>query len=382
MKSLYYGRQFIDRHDIEQVTDALASDWLTQGPRAAQFESMLCGYTGARYCVAVSSGTAALHLACIACGLKPGDEVITSPITFLATSNAVLYAGARPVFADIDPLTVNIGREAIEKRITKKTRAILPVHFAGLPCDMGAINRIARKRSLVVIEDACHALGAEYMSGNMWHRIGACRHSDMSVFSFHPVKSITTGEGGAITTNNAGLYEKLRALRAHGIYKDKAVLAKKGPWYYQMKDLGFNYRITDMQCALGISQLKKLKAFISKRGELAGLYQKLLHDCDSVQLPPVLDNCRSAWHLFFIRLKDHTKRRRVFERLLARKIHAQVHYIPVYDQPYYVKRSLTRRSDYPNANRYYQSTISLPLHVSLRSADIRRVVKVLKDAIR
>ncbi|MDD5503749.1 MAG: UDP-4-amino-4,6-dideoxy-N-acetyl-beta-L-altrosamine transaminase [Candidatus Omnitrophica bacterium] len=382
MKNLCYGRQCIDSRDIEEVVGALRSDWLTQGPRVDEFESMICKYTTARYCVALSSGTAALHLACIACGLKPGDEAITSPITFLATSNAVLYTGAKPVFADIDPITVNINPSLIEKQITRKTKAILPVHFAGFPCDMERIKKIALKRSLTIIEDACHALGAEYRCGGVWHKTGSCQHSDMSVFSFHPVKSITTGEGGAITTNNANLYRRLRALRAHGTYKDKNILAKKGPWYYEMKELGFNYRLTDIQCSLGISQLKKLKAFIGKRNELAALYRELLCDCRDIQLPPESDNCRSACHLFFIRLKDCKKRRQVFEKLLLHKIRAQVHYIPVYEHPYYAKRSLGVRSDYPNADRYYRGTLSLPLHVSLKPSDIRRVVKILKDALR
>ncbi len=308
MKHIPYGRQFIDKDDIKEVVKVLKSDWLTQGPMVRKFEEALAKYCGAKYAVAVSSGTAALHLACIAAGLKKGDEAITSPITFLATPNAVLYTGARPVFADIEHDTVNINPEEIRKNITKDTKVILPVHFAGLPCDMPKIAKIAGKHNLVVIEDACHALGAEYKTNEKWVKIGSCKHSDMTVFSFHPVKHITTGEGGAITTNDRRIYERLKALRTHGIYKDKNT-AKKGPWYYEMRELGFNYRLTDFQCALGLSQLKKLNRFIRRRREIVKMYEESFKANEFFSLPEEVENVKSSWHLYAIRLKDERENR-------------------------------------------------------------------------
>jgi len=220
-KFISYGRQCVDEDDIKAVSEILKSDWITQGPKVKEFEDLLCRYTGARYAVVVSSGTAALHIACLAAGIEKGDEVITSPITFVASANCVLYCGGKPVFADIQQETVNIDPEEIEKKVTRNTRAVIPIHFAGYPCDLKEIHHIAKKRNLIVIEDACHALGAEYKCNGKWLRVGSCKHSDMTAFSFHPVKHITTGEGGAVTTDSKRLYEKLKALRNHGIYKDK-----------------------------------------------------------------------------------------------------------------------------------------------------------------
>src|SRR3989338_10997620 len=297
---LPYGRQWIDEDDIKAVVEVLRSDWLTKGPKVEEFEKAMAEYCGAKYAVAVSSGTAALHLACLVAGIKQGDEAITSPITFVASANCVLYCGGKPVFADIDKDTYNIDPAEIKKKITKKTRAIIPVHFAGLPCDMGAIKKIAEEYDLIIIEDACHALGAEYGIQNPglrtkeeWIKVGSCSHSDMAVFSFHPVKHITTGEGGAVLTNNEKFYEKLLLFRNHVITKDPEKFTNKdlafplsseplihnpNPWYYEMQELGFNHRITDMQCALGISQLRKLDSFISRRRKIVSIYNQALGD--------------------------------------------------------------------------------------------------------
>ena len=293
-----YGRHYIDDEDIAEVIKVLKSDFITQGPKIKEFEDALCKYTGAKYAVAVSSGTAALHLACLASGIGRGDEVITSPITFVASANCVLYCGGIPLFVDIQNDTLNIDPEKIISKITNKTRAIIPVHFAGHPCDLEEIHSIAKKYRLFVIEDACHALGAEYRGT----KIGSCQYSDMTVFSFHPVKSITTGEGGAILTNNETLYEKLLTLRTHGITKDKEKwkAREEGDWYYEMQYLGYNYRITDFQCALGISQLRKLDRFISRRREIARIYTERLSRVEGIILPVERQYVKYAWHLYTI----------------------------------------------------------------------------------
>ncbi len=376
-----YGKQSIDEKDIQAVVDVLRSDWITQGPAVEKFEKDLAAYCGAKYAVAVSNGTAALHIACLAAGLKKGDEAITAPITFLATPNAVLYAGAKPVFADVDPETANIDPKEIVKKINKKTKALLPVHYAGLPCDMERIHKIAKTKALVVIEDACHALGAEYKMGRKTVKIGSCRHSDMAVLSFHPVKHITTGEGGAITTNNKSLYEKLRSLRSHGMYKDKTTLDKV-PWHYEMRELGFNYRITDFQCALGVSQLKKLDRFTDRRRRIAGIYNEAFKDNDLFALPEENKDFRSSWHLYPIRLKDKYKKDKKFIFAVAKKkgIGLQVHYIPVYNQPYY--RGLGYKKGLcPNAEDFYRREISIPMYPSMTDKDIGYVTKELLDVI-
>ncbi len=262
MRFIPYGKQSLDKKDIADVMSVLKTDWITQGPKINDFENALSHYTGAKYAVAVTSGTAALHLAAIAGGISKGDEIITSPITFAASSNSILYAGGRPVFADVQSDTANIEPKEIEKKITGKTKAIIPVHFSGQSCEMDRISKIAKKHKLIVIEDAAHALGSLYKGS----KVGSCKYSDMTIFSFHPVKHITTGEGGVVLTNNKKLYEKLLMLRSHGITKDKSLFENAdencGAWYHEMRMLGFNYRITDFQCALGISQLKKLDGFV------------------------------------------------------------------------------------------------------------------------
>lgn len=380
MKTIPYGRQFVDKQDVASIVSVLESDWITQGPKISEFEEALAEYCGAKYAVAVSSGTAALHLACLVAGLEKSDEVITSPITFLATANSILYTGAKPVFADVDYDTVNIDPESIKDLIGRKTKAILPVHFAGLPADMEEIHKLARERGLVVIEDACHALGSEYQGS----KIGSCRYSDMAVFSFHPVKIITTGEGGCVTTNNKKYYERLSTLRHHGIYTDPALQEKLGGWFYQMKELGYNYRITDIQCALGQGQLKKLEHFLDRRQTIAERYNQAFSDLrDKVKLPTSYPTDRShAWHLYLFRIimeKAEWYRKKLFEDLHRRGINCQVHYIPVYQQPFYQARVTQGKNSCPRAEKYYKETLSLPIFPGLSEEETGKVIRVIRE---
>lgn len=382
MKSIPYGHQLIDSGDIREVGRALKSDWITQGPKIKEFEEALAVYTGARYAVAVSSGTAALHIACLAAGIKARDEVITSPVTFLASANSVLYCGGKPVFADVQHDTINIDPDEIEAKICKKTKALMPVHFAGHPCDMDEISAIAGRSGLTVIEDAAHALGAKYKGS----KIGACKHSDMTILSFHPVKSITTGEGGAVLTNKKDLYEKLLMLRNHGISKDRSRFVHRDPqssgsWYYEMQCLGFNYRITDFQSALGISQLEKIDKFMEMRREIAAFYTEKLSAMDEIILPAERGYVTSARHIFCIRVKEAPERRRVFEELRRSGIGVQVHYIPVYLQPYYEKEFKYNPGLCPAAEDYYSKAITLPLYPALTKEQAKRVVYGLKKII-
>jgi len=269
----------------------------------------------------------------------------------------------------------------IKKKITSRTKAILPVHFAGMPCEMSEIHKVARKNGLKIIEDACHALGAEYKYNGKWVKVGSCRHSDMTVFSFHPVKHITTGEGGAITTNSKKLYEKLCALRAHGIYRSEKMRQKNGPWYYEMRDLGFNYRITDFQCALGISQLKKLDGFIKRRRLLFKTYERLFKNNQFFELPLEKDDVKPAWHLYSVKLKGPyiKKRKELVNTLREKGIGIQVHYIPVHMQPYYKKHFKYKIGDFPMAEDYYKMTVTLPLYPGMRDRDIQHVVQSIRD---
>jgi len=379
VKIIPYSKQKIDSSDLRAVRKTLSSALITQGPKADEFERAIAKFCGAKYAVAVSNGTAALHLAALASGLKKGDEAITSPITFLATANCVLYAGAQVVFADVDYDTVNIDPEAIQKVLTKKTKVILPVHFAGLPAKMEEIHKIAKKRKLVVIEDASHALGAQYRG----HKVGSCAHSDMAVFSFHPVKHITTGEGGCITTNSKIYYEKLKALRSHGVYRNQDVQKKRGGWYYEMKELGFNYRITDFQCALGISQLKKINQFVDRRIDIAEEYNELFSDFRHLLRVPPQRNTgeKHVWHLYLLRLKlnkPSAVRKRLFDYLKSNRINPQVHYIPIYNQPYYQKMLNGKRSKCVNAERYYDEVMSLPIFPTMTQAELFKTVSTVK----
>jgi len=399
VKRIPYGHQAIDGKDMRAVTDVLKSDWITQGPRVEEFETALCRYTGARYAVAASSGTAGLHLACMAAGIGHGEEVITSPITFAASANCALYCGGKTVFADVEEDTVNISPERIEEKISARTKAVIPVHFAGHPARISAIYRMAKRKNLTVIEDACHALGALYRGGPLvrrggdrkkgergWIKVGACEHSDMAVFSFHPVKSITTGEGGAVLTNNRVLYNRLRLLRNHGITKDRrdfsnpvSMLRESGPWYYEQKALGYNFRITDLQCALGISQLKKIGSFMKRRREITARYDKVFSGLGGLRLPAEDKDVRSSRHIYYIRLANPDLRKGVFESLHKRGIIAQVHYIPVHLQPYYRKRFGYREGDCPVAEDYYRRTLTLPIYPGMRKRDVDYVIKVVKE---
>lgn len=373
-----YGQQTIDQDDINAVVDVLRGKWLTQGPAVEEFENSLKKISGAKYVVAVSSGTAALHLAYKAADLKNGDEVITSPITFLATANAALYLSAQPVFTDIDPTT---GLMDVSKiKVTKKTRAIVPVHFAGSVCDMPAIKSLADKNSCWVIEDACHALGAEYSIGKRWHKVGSCQHSDMAAFSFHPVKHIATGEGGAITTNSEELYKKLLVLRNHGMVREKAMLEKK-PWYYEMRDLGFNYRITDIQCALGNSQLRKLGKFLKRRQEIAAQYRNAFDGLDFITPLKEPENAQCAYHLFVVLIDFKglgLSRTEVMQMLKENGIGTQVHYIPVYQQPYYQKE-VQGVKELKQTEKYYDQCLSIPLFPGMTDTDVKKVISAISE---
>ena len=373
-----YGRQSIYEDDIAYVVEALRSDFLTQGPRVAEFEKTICEYTGAKYCVALANATAGLHIAVAALDVENGCEGITSPITFVASSNALVYNGLKPVFADIDAETGNIDPAEIRKKCTAKTQVLIPVHFAGRPCRMQEIASLASEKKLRVIEDAAHAIGSAYSDGG---KVGNCQHSDMTVFSFHPVKTITTGEGGAITTNNKELYDKLVMLRSHGITKDPDLLSENpGPWFYEMQSLGFNYRMTDLQAALGISQLAKLEHFKARRNEIIRLYNDALGHIEGISIPPEDDN-DSCFHLYVIRIdfkKLGITRKEAMNMLREKGIGTQVHYIPVHTQPYYRKKFGYGWGDLPISENYYSQILSLPLYPAMSDDDVERVISVIK----
>lgn len=372
--SIPYGRQYIDEEDIAAVIDTLRSDYLTTGPKVEEFEKKVADYLGVKYAVAVSNGTAALHCACLAAGIKEGDEVITSPITFVASANCVLYCGGTPVFADIDPVTYNIDPEDVKRKITNKTKAIIPVHFTGQPCEMDELIQIAKEHNLIIIEDAAHALGADYKG----RKIGTI--SDMTTFSFHPVKHITTGEGGMITTNNKDLYDKLMLFRTHGITKDHAAMtANDGAWYYQQIELGYNYRITDIQCALGISQMKKLDYFIKRRKEIVEKYNEVLIGVAGIIIPKELPGCNSSWHLYVIQVTGN-RRKLVFDQLREKDIYTMVHYIPVYTHPYYRNHGY-QEVTCPTAEAVYENFISLPIYPQLTEEEQNYVIEEVKNIV-
>ncbi|MCC2241261.1 UDP-4-amino-4,6-dideoxy-N-acetyl-beta-L-altrosamine transaminase [Roseburia sp. CLA-AA-H204] len=367
-----YGRQTIEDDDIQAVVDVLKSDYLTTGPKIAEFEQIVADYVGAKYAVAISNGTSALHAACFAAGIGPGDEVITTPLTFAASANCVLYCGGTPVFADVDARTYNIDPEDIKRKITDKTRAIIAVHLAGQPCDMDEIHSIAREHNLVVIEDGAHALGSVYKG----KKIGSL--SDMTTFSFHPVKPITTGEGGMIVTDNESLYKKLLLFRSHGITRDDSLMNRNdGPWFYQQLDLGYNYRITDIQCALGCSQMKKLDRFLKRRKEIVARYNEAFAGCNNIVTPYQLPETESGWHLYIVQIKKHD-RKKVFETLRECGIGVNVHYIPVYMHPYYQEHGY-ENVHCRNAEEVYSHIISLPLYPGLSIEQQEYVIRTLKD---
>lgn len=370
-----YGKQWITEDDIRAVEEVLHSDFITTGPKIKEFEEKVAKYVGAKYAVAVSNGTAALHISCLAAGIKEGDEVIVTPITFAASVNCILYCGGTPVFADIDPETYNIDPEDVERKITEKTKAIIPVHFTGQPCEMNKIHEIARKHHLIVIEDAAHALGAEYQG----KKIGGL--SDFTTFSFHPVKHITTGEGGMVTTNDKELYQKLLLYRSHGITRDEQFLEEnQGDWYYEQLELGFNYRITDIQCALGITQLKRLDYFLEMRRKIAAKYNQALKDLQGVKIPFQKEGCNNSWHLYVLQILEKD-RREVFDKLRKKGIGVNVHYIPVYHHPYYQKNGY-KNIHCPNAEKLYENIISIPMYPGLKEEEQEYVIQAICDIVK
>lgn len=375
---LPYGHQSIGEDDIQSVVDVLRSDWLTTGPKVAEFEEAFAARVGAKYAVSFSSGTAALHGAAFAAGLKPGDEAITTPMTFAATANCVLYQGATPIFADVSSDTLNLDPEKVAAKITPRTRALLPVDYAGHPADLADLQELARRHHLIVIEDASHALGAEYRN----RRVGSI--ADMTVFSFHPVKHLATGEGGMVTTDRADFAETLRRFRNHGISSDARQRQAEGQWHYEMALLGFNYRLTDIASALGLSQLKKLDENLRRRREIAAGYADAFQDQGSITLPAVRSGSRPAWHLYPIRLKLEklgVERSHVFRALRAENIGVNVHYIPVHLHPYYRERFGTRNGEYPVAEKAYESLISLPMFHSMTDQDVGHVVEAVNKIL-
>lgn len=377
---LNYGRQYIDQEDIDAVVETLKSDFLTCGPKIAEMERKLCRITQAEYALAVSSGTAALHVACLAAGIGSGDEVIVSPITFAASANCVLYCGGTPVFADIDGRTWNISPAEVERKITKQTKAVIAVDFMGQAAALYEILEICREHELLMIEDAAHSLGTRYGD----RPVGSI--ADMTAFSFHPVKTVTAGEGGAITTNDSEYYEKARQYRTHGITRDKDRLLQKnnGNWYYEQQLLGFNYRITDIQAALCVSQLNKLERFSRRRKEIAALYDHEFAGMEEITLPEEIPESDTVRHLYVIHLRPEclkAGRKTIFEALQAENIGINVHYIPVYLLPYY-ERLGYEKGLCPNAEALYESCITLPLHYSMTDGDTADVVRAVKKVIR
>jgi len=386
MKPIPYARQDINDADIAAVIDVLKGDWLTQGPVIEKFERAVADYCGARYAVAVSNGTAALHLACMAAGLGPDGLLWTSPNTFVASANCGRYCGADVDFVDIDDRSYNISIAALHEKLESAARqgklpsVLVPVHFSGQPCEMAEIGNLARYYGFRVIEDASHAIGASYQG----RKIGACTHSDLVVLSFHPVKIITSGEGGMILTNREDLYQKLLLLRSHGITRDPAQMESpsEGPWYYQQIDLGYNYRITDIQAALGLNQLGRIDEFIERRRAIAARYDSLLSGLP-LTVPWQLPDGQSSFHLYVIRLlTPDVKRshREVFERLRESGVMVNLHYIPVHLQPYYRKLGFAA-GDFPEAERYYGQAISLPMFYGLTDAAQDRVVAAVREAL-
>ena len=382
MKFLPYGRQSIDDNDIQAVLDTLRSDYLTTGPKVPAFEDALCEISGAKHAVAVSNGTAALQAACFAAGVGPGDEVIVPAITFVASANCARYQGAEPVFVDVDANCGLVRADAIERAVTDKTRAIIPVHMNGRPVDLEAIGEVARRHNLVVIEDAAHALGASFRG----HPIGDCAYSHMAIYSFHPVKHVTTGEGGAIVTNDDAMAAKLRMFRDHGLVRTTEGLQNPspGPWYYEQQALGHNLRLSAIHCALGTSQLGRLGGFVARRQAIAARYDKAFAAMAHIQ--PVAkgpEGAVSAYHLYPVLIDfDAVGRTRaeVMAALREQSIGTQVHYIPVPSQPYYASRGWSM-DDFPGAAAYYAGVLSLPMYPTLEDSDVDRVIGAVREVI-
>ncbi len=368
-----YGKQFIDETDIKLMETVLKSDWLTTGPKVDEFENSISKYIGSKCATVVNSGTSALDIAVQALELKNGLEIVTTPFTFAATSNSIIYNNLVPVFADIKRNTRNIDPEDIKRKITDKTAAIIYVDYAGHPCDINEIKEIAEENDLFLIEDASHAIGSEYND----KKIG--NHADMTIFSFHPVKNITTGEGGAVVTNNIEFDKNLKIFRNHGIDKDLHERQLKMDYMYDIKELGRNYRITDFQCALGISQLRKLDSFISKREKLANLYSKLLKNINFVETPLNYGNIKNSWHIYTILLNEEINRDDFFKYMKKNNIGVNVHYIPIYNFTYYKKHYNIDPADFPVTEEVFNSIITLPLYPQLKTDQIEYICEKIRD---
>lgn len=380
---LSYGRQDIRAEDVRAVVEVLGSDWLTQGPAIERFEAALRALTTAPHACAVSNATAALHIACLACGVGPGDLVWTSPISFVASANCALYCGAEVDFVDIDPVSVNMSVAQLEAKLHRARadgrlpKAVIPVHFGGQSCDMDAIGVLGREFGFRIIEDASHAVGGRFGDAP----VGACAHSDITVFSFHPVKIVTTGEGGVALTRDAALAARLERLRSHGVTRRPELMTApdEGAWYYEQVDLGFNYRMTDIQSALGTSQLARIAEYLTRRHEICDLYDARLADLP-LRTPVRLPGRYSACHLYVVQLDDAGRRRAVFDALCTANIGANVHYIPIHLQPYY-RRLGFAPGDFPASEDYYARAITLPLHPRMTQDDVARVEAVLREAL-
>ena len=386
---LPYGAHYIDDADRQAVVDVLKSDRLTCGPLVEKFEKTLADMVGAKYAASCANGTAGLHLACLAAGVQPGDNVIVPTITFLASANAPRWCGADIIFCDVNPKTGLMEPAHFEEAIARaggKAKAVIPVHLAGHVCDMKSISAIAKKHGIIVIEDACHALGTDYKDSP----VGDCAYSDMTMFSFHPVKNIGMGEGGVITTNNPECFDRMVHLRGHGMERDPALFANKdiafdsqgqpNPWYYEMPEIGLNYRLTDIQCALGLSQLQKLAAFKKKRADLRALYCDLLKGMEDIVIPmPIAADSNACWHIFVVHIDFghlNIEKSELMRQLAAQNVGSQVHYTPVHLQPYYRQQG---QPAFPSAMQYYASTLTLPLHVNMSEQDVYAVVEIFRE---
>ncbi|MCF7668543.1 MAG: UDP-4-amino-4,6-dideoxy-N-acetyl-beta-L-altrosamine transaminase [Verrucomicrobia bacterium] len=401
--SLPYGRHCVSEQDIQAVVDVLRGDWLTCGPAVTQFEDAVREYIGVKHAIAVSNGTAALHLCCMALGIRPGDTGITSALTFLASANCIAYCGGRPDFVDIDPITYCLNPDKLEEHIQKNgvPRVVIPVDFAGVPSNLPRIHEMSRHYGFAVIEDAAHSLGSSYSHNHSEIRCGACVHSDLAIFSFHPVKTVTAGEGGMVLTNNDELAHKVRMLASHGMERDVRLFhpwplentrgrladienpadsaTEKAPWLYQQQALGYNYRITDIQCALGASQFKRLSETVERRFEIFNRYQQAFSQNNSLIRPPHPDGTAPAYHLYVLRFKDvdNTLRFKACSVLRKNGIFAQVHYIPVYLQPWYQQQFGYKKGKCPVSEEVYENCLSIPLYPAMKDSDVERVISII-----